>query len=69
MYNSFAGKVKHLLVYELNDYISPADYIHTFLQEHPEIIVSQYVDTSHAKIIVDPSVIAEIGQLIKAEFN
>ena len=69
MYNSFAGKVKHLLVYELNDYISPADYIHTFLQEHPEISVSQYVDTSHAKIIVDPRVIAEIGQLIKAEFN
>jgi hypothetical protein len=62
---SFAGKVKHLLVYELNDYISPADYIHAFLQEHQEIGVSQYADTSHAKIIADPRVIAEISQFIK----
>jgi pimeloyl-ACP methyl ester carboxylesterase len=65
----FAGKVKHLLVYELNDYISPANYIHAFLREHPGIRVSQYVDTSHAKIIVDQRVIAEIGQFIKASFN
>lgn len=69
MYNSFAGKIKHLLIYELNDYISPADYIHAFLQEHPEISVSQYVDTSHAKIIVDPRVIDGISQFIKVSFN
>ncbi|HMI02613.1 MAG TPA: alpha/beta hydrolase [Pedobacter sp.] len=66
---SFAGKLKHLLLYELNDYISPADYIHAFLQEHPEIRVSQYIDTSHAKIIVDPRVIAEIGQFIKIHLD
>ena len=65
----FAGEVKHLLVYELNDFISPADYIHAFLREHPEISVSQYADTSHAKIIADPRVIAEIGQFIKTHLD
>ncbi len=62
---TFPDKVKHLLIYETNDYISPANFIETFIQQFPAITVSKYEDTTHAKIIIDHRVINEIDAIIK----
>lgn len=66
---TFGDQVKHLLLYEANDHISPSHYIEAFLQDHHRISVTRYDDTSHAKIIADPRVVAEIDQFIKASFG
>nr|WP_068888147.1 alpha/beta hydrolase [Pedobacter panaciterrae] len=66
---TFADDVKHLLIYEANDYISPASYIETFLEQYPTINVSKYDDTTHAKIIIDSRVINEIDVIIKETFS
>ncbi|WP_048906306.1 alpha/beta fold hydrolase [Pedobacter sp. V48] len=65
---TFSDEVKHLLIYEVNDYISPAGFIETFLEQYPTINASRYDDTTHAKIIIDPRVIKEINALIKETF-
>ena len=65
---TFSDEVKHLLIYEVNDYISPAGYIETFLEQYPTIDASKYDDTSHAKIIIDSRVIKEIDNIIKETF-
>lgn len=65
----FVEELKHLLVYDLTDHISPAGYIQSFLLENPQIRATQYSDTSHAKIIADPRVITEIDQLIRTAFT
>lgn len=59
------GPQKHLLFYEQNDPVSPVVYIESFLKEYPKVVSKRYDDTSHARIIIDQRVIAEIDQFIR----
>jgi hypothetical protein len=61
-------QTNHLLFYEENDLVSPAKYVKGFLKAHPEIRIRKYDDTTHAKIIVDSRVIAEIDQFIRNNY-
>lgn len=63
----FAGQTKHVLLYELNDTITPSSDIADFLQQYPDVTSIQYSHTTHAKIISDPLAIAEIVALVHSE--
>lgn len=65
---TFSDEVKHLLIYEANDHISPAKFIEAFLKQYPTIKALKHDDTTHAKIIIDPRVISEIDTAIKETF-
>lgn len=60
----FSDQLKHLLIYDSNDLISPSSYIETFLKENPETIASAYEETSHSKILTDPRVLNEMDLFI-----
>ncbi|NQX40493.1 Pimeloyl-ACP methyl ester carboxylesterase [Pedobacter steynii] len=60
----FSDQLKHLLIYDSNDLISPSSYIEAFLKENPETIASAYEETSHSKILTDPRVLNEMDRFI-----
>ncbi|MEJ7560256.1 MAG: alpha/beta hydrolase [Pedobacter sp.] len=61
----FAGSIKHMLIYEQNDTVSPITDIEEFLHQYPEVIPVKNEHTSHAKIISDAEVISNIVQQLK----
>lgn len=61
----FSDELKHLLIYDSKDLISPSSYIEAFLKENPGTIASAYLDTSHSKILTDPRVLKEMEQFIR----
>jgi pimeloyl-ACP methyl ester carboxylesterase len=63
----FADSVKHMLIYEQNDTVTPVADIEEFLDQHPEVIPMKNDHTSHAKIISDAEVISQIVQQLKVQ--
>ncbi len=61
----FKASVNHLLLYELNDQISPTQFIMDFLAENTAVKATAYTHTTHAKIIIDPEAIAAILSFIR----
>ncbi|MGY4385369.1 hypothetical protein ACVWYN_002407 [Pedobacter sp. UYP24] len=61
----FKESVNHFLLYDSSDQISPTHFIMEFLADNPEIKAAAYSHTTHAKIIIDPEVIAAIVSFIK----
>jgi hypothetical protein len=61
----FADRVKHTLIYEQNDTVTPIADIEEFLRQHPDVIPVRNQHTSHAKIISDAQVILKIVQQLK----
>ena len=60
----FSDQLKHLLIYDLNDLISPSSYIEAFLRKNPETIAAAYEETSHSKLLTDPRVLNEMDLFI-----
>ena len=56
----FADQTKHILLYDLNDTITPSTDIESFLRHYPDVKPIQYNHTTHAKIISDPIAISDI---------
>ncbi|AOM77069.1 alpha/beta fold hydrolase [Pedobacter steynii] len=61
----FSDQLKHLLIYDSNDLISPASYIEDFLRENPQIKASSYQETTHSKILTDSRVLTEVDLFIQ----
>ena len=61
----FADEVKHTLIYEQNDTVTPVADIEAFLGNHPEVSPVKNDHTNHAKIISDADVIAKIIEQLK----
>ena len=63
----FDDSIKHTLIYEQNDTVTPVADIEKFLAQHPEVIPMKTEHTSHTKIISDPEVISKIVQQLKVQ--
>lgn len=63
----FSDQLKHLLIYDTDDLISPSSDIEGFLKENPEIKAAAYQDTSHSKLLTDHRVLQEIDLFIQKE--
>ena len=61
----FADEVKHTLIYEQNDTVTPVADIEEFLGNHQEVSPIKNDHTNHAKIISDADVIAKIIEQLK----
>jgi esterase/lipase len=61
----FSDEVKHTLIYEQNDTVTPVADIEEFLGNHPEVSHIKNDHTNHAKIISDADVIAKIIDQLK----
>lgn len=60
----FSDQLKHLLIYDSKDLISPSSDIEAFLKENPETMASAYEETSHSKILTDPRALNEMDLFI-----
>lgn len=65
----FSDQLKHLLIYDSNDLISPSSNIEAFLKDNPETTASAYQETSHSKLLTDPRVLNEMGLFISKNIH
>lgn len=65
----FPDELKHVLIYEQTDLISPKAHIEEFLNIKSTTIHSSYEDSSHSKLLIDTRVISHITSLVDQELN